>query len=141
MHEMPVTQAILNMALNNAGGARVTDIYLQVGRMAAVVPSSIEIFFDHLSRGTAAENARLHFEIMPLEMTCMVCGRPADLSAWTQERPHVMMARAIAQGCECGSKQLRVTGGVSFGMSHIETEESGSGIARETHESTQGGRT
>lgn len=123
MHEMPVTQGILNMALEAAAGHRVTEIYLQAGRMAAIVPSSVEIFFDHLSRDTLAEGARLHFEILPVEMACTDCGRPADLSQWADERPQVIMARAIALGCACGSKRLRVTGGVSFGMVKIEVEE------------------
>ncbi len=120
MHEMPVTQGILNMALEAAGGQRVTDIYLEVGRMAAVVPNSVEVFFDHLSEGTLAQGARLHFETVPVEMACLDCGRAADLSEWIDERPQVLMARAIARGCACGSKRLRVTGGVSFGMVKIE---------------------
>ncbi len=70
-----------------------------------------------------AEGARLHFVVMPLEMKCAVCGQQADLSAWELERPHIIMARAIAQGCTCGSKQLRVSSGVSFGMTHIEIQE------------------
>ncbi len=123
MHEMPVTQGILNMALDAAAGRRVTDIYLQVGRMAAIVPSSVEVFFDHLSKGTLAEGARLHFETLPVEMTCLDCGQAADLSQWTDDRPQVIMARAIARGCACGSKRLRVSGGVSFGMTRIEVEE------------------
>jgi hydrogenase nickel incorporation protein HypA/HybF len=123
MHEMPVTQAILNMALEAAGGQRVTDIHLYVGRMAAVVPDSVEVFFVHLSKGTPAEGAQLHFEIMPLEMSCADCGRQADLSQFDGERPQVTMARAIARGCECGGHRLKVTGGVSFGMSRIEVEE------------------
>jgi hydrogenase nickel incorporation protein HypA/HybF len=123
MHEMPVTQGILNMALQAAEGHRVTDIYLQVGRMAAVVPSSVEVFFDHLSKGTLAERARLHFETLPVEMACVDCGRGADLSEWADGRPQVVMAQAIARGCICGSKRLRVTGGVSFSMVKIEVED------------------
>lgn len=123
MHEMPVTQGILNMALETARGARVTDIYLRVGRMSAVVPESVEVFFDHLSKGTKADGARLHFETEPLQMACLDCGRTADLSQWVDERPHVTMGRAIAQGCPCGSKRLRVTGGVSCAMLRIEVED------------------
>ena len=123
MHEMPITQGILNLALEAADGRKVLSIYLQVGSMAAVVPSSVEVFFDHLSKGTLAEGARLHFETLPLEMACLDCGRPADIREWSAERPHVAMAHAIARGCECGSKRLRVTDGVSFGMSRIEVEE------------------
>lgn len=122
MHEMPVTQGLLNMALEAAAGRRVTDIYLRIGQMAAIVPSSVELFFAHLSQGTLAEGAQLHFELAPLEMGCLDCSRPADLSQWADERPQVIMARAIARGCACGSKRLRVTGGVSFGMTKIEVE-------------------
>lgn len=123
MHEMPVTQQIVNLAVQAAGGQRVTAIYLQVGQMSAIVPDSVEVFFDHLSRGTLAEGARLHFEVMPLEMGCLDCGRAVDLSQWASDRAQVVMARAIAQGCACGSKHLRVTGGVSFGMTRIEVED------------------
>jgi hydrogenase nickel incorporation protein HypA/HybF len=123
MHEMPVTQGVLNMALEAAGGRRVADIYLRVGVMSAIVPSSVEVFFVHLSKGTGAEGARLHFEAAPLEMACLECGQPADLSLWTDQRPQVIMARAIGRGCACGSKRLRVTGGVSFELVKIEVEE------------------
>jgi hydrogenase nickel incorporation protein HypA/HybF len=120
---MPVTQGILNMALQAAEGHRFTDIYVQVGCMAAVVPISVEIFFDYLSKDTLAEGARLHFETLSVEMACLDCCRTADLSQWTDERPQTIMARATARGCACGSKRLRVTGGVSFGMVKIEIEE------------------
>jgi hydrogenase nickel incorporation protein HypA/HybF len=123
MHEMPVTQAILNMALAAAEGHRVTDIYLQVGRMAAIVAQSVEVFFVHLSKDTLAEGARLHFETLPVQMGCLDCGLGVDLSEWTAERPQIVMARAIARGCTCGSKRLRVTGGVSFGIAKIEVED------------------
>ncbi len=124
MHEMPVTQGILNMALEHAQGRRVTGIYLQAGQFSAVVPSSVEIFFRYLSKGTVAEGARLHFETIPLEMTCQACGQKADLAQWLHERPQLIMARALAKGCACGSKNLRVTGGVSFSMVSVELEES-----------------
>lgn len=122
MHEMPVTQAILNLALEAAEGQRVTDIYLRVGRMSAIVPASVEVFFAHLSKDTQAEGARLHFEVEPVEMTCLDCGRPADLSQWADQLPQIIMARAIGAGCVCGSKRLRVTGGVRFGVVKIEVE-------------------
>ncbi len=119
MHEMPVTQGLLNLALEHARGCRITDIYLKVGRMSPVVPESVDLFFQYLSRDTLAESARLHFDIEPVEMTCQECGCLMDLTPWAQERPQLIMARAIARGCECGSKNLRVTGGVAFGMVSI----------------------
>ena len=122
MHEMTVTQAMLNTALEFANGQRITDVYLRVGRMSAVVPDSVEIFFEYLSEGTLAEGANLHFEILPVEMTCQDCRQELDLSEWMDDPPIVIMQKAFARGCECGSKNLRVTGGVSFGLKSIDVE-------------------
>ncbi|MFN2111068.1 MAG: hydrogenase maturation nickel metallochaperone HypA [Anaerolineae bacterium] len=122
MHEMPVTQAFLDMALEHADGRRVTDIYLQVGRMSAIVPDTVEVFFEYLSKDTLAEGARLHFEILPVAMTCQDCGRQLDLSEWSDDAPHIIMQKAFVRGCECGSKNLRVTGGVTFGLVSIDVE-------------------
>lgn len=122
MHEMSLTQSMLNLALKSAGGQRITDLYLEVGQMSVVVPESVEVFFDYLSRGTLAEGARLHFEIKPVEMTCLDCGEPQNLSEWSDERPHVIMQKAFARACACGSKNLRVTGGVRFGLAGIEID-------------------
>ncbi len=113
---MPVTQGMLNLALEHAQGRRITDIYLQVGQMAPVVPDSVELFFRYLSQGTRAEGAKLHFEIVPIAMTCSDCGQQADLSEWADLPPPLIMARAFERGCACGSKRLKVTGGVAFGL-------------------------
>jgi hydrogenase nickel incorporation protein HypA/HybF len=122
MHEMAVTQAMLDMALEHAQGRRITDIYLEVGRMSAIVPDSVEVFFEYLSEGTLAEGAELHFDIIPVEMTCSDCGHKLDLTEWQEERPHIIMQKAFAEGCQCGSKNLRVSNGVSFGLVSIEVD-------------------
>lgn len=116
MHEMAVTQAMLNLALEHANGRRITDIYLQVGRLSAVVPESVQIFFVYLSEDTLAEGATLHFQIMPIEMTCVECGQQADVSEWDGQPPQTIMINTLRQGCQCGSRNLRVTGGVGFDM-------------------------
>ena len=51
MHEMPVTQSLLKMALDYAQGRLVTDVYLYVGKMSAIVPDSVEVFFRMLEQG------------------------------------------------------------------------------------------
>jgi hydrogenase nickel incorporation protein HypA/HybF len=122
MHEMPVTQALLGMALDHANGRRVTDVYLQVGRMSAIVPDTVEVFFEYLSKDTLAEGAKLHFEIVPMEMTCQDCGQQMDLSEWIEGRPQSIMQKAFERGCACGSKNLRVSQGVSFGLTSINVE-------------------
>lgn len=123
MHEMPVAQHVLNLALQAAGRDRVSDIYLRVGALSAIVPSSVEVFFAHLSRGTPAEHARLHFEVVPLAMHCPECGRPADLSRWRDRPPPVAMAYALAAGCPCGGRHLQVADGTGFELTRIVVED------------------
>jgi hydrogenase nickel incorporation protein HypA/HybF len=122
MHEASITQAMLGMALEHAQGQRITDIYLQVGKMSFVVPECVEFYFEVLSKGTLAEGARLHFETQPIEMTCTDCGRQADLTEFMDEQPRAIMVKALDRGCECGSKNLRVTGGTGFNMLSLEVE-------------------
>lgn len=123
MHEMPVTQALMDMAIAHANGKRITDIYLRVGRMSAIVPGTVEVFFIYLSKGTLAEGATLHFEILPVEMTCQDCGEKQELGEWIQDSPQQVMQKAFARGCTCGGKNLRVTGGVKFGLDSIQVED------------------
>jgi hydrogenase nickel incorporation protein HypA/HybF len=122
MHEMSITQAMLDLALEHAKGYRITDIHLRVGGMSLVVPESVEFYFEYLSQGTLAEGATLHFETVPLEMTCLDCGRQADLNEWGDEQPRAVMVQTLARGCECGSKNLRVTGGTDFSMVSLEVD-------------------
>jgi len=123
LHEMSITEAMLDMALEYAKGQRITDIYLRVGGMSLIVPESVEFYFEYLSKGTLAEGATLHFETVPLEMTCLDCGRQADLSGWMDEQPRAIMVQALARGCECGSSNLRVTGGTGFDMVSLGVED------------------
>lgn len=122
MHEMPVTQSLLNMVLEHAEGQRVTDVYLRVGKMSSIVPKSVEVFFDYFSKDTLAQGARLHFEILPIEMVCQECQQPLDLNEWVTDPHHLVIQKAFARGCPCGSKNLRITGGVGCDLVSIEIE-------------------
>ena len=119
---MTITQSLLNTVLEEAGDRRVTHVHLRVGEMSCIVPHQVEIFFKYLSRGSSAEAARLNFENLPLEITCLDCQKTCDLSAWQGEQPRQVMCNAFARGCECGSRNLRVTGGIGFELSGLEIE-------------------
>ncbi|MFN2114197.1 MAG: hydrogenase maturation nickel metallochaperone HypA [Anaerolineae bacterium] len=76
MHELAVTQGLLELALRHAdeaGGGRITDLYLVIGRLSSVVDDSVQFYWDVISEGTAAEGAELHFRRVPVEMRCLAC--------------------------------------------------------------------
>jgi hydrogenase nickel incorporation protein HypA/HybF len=77
MHELAVTQSILDIALKNAekvSAKRITGINLVIGRLASVVDDSIQFYWDILSDGTIAKGAQLNFTRMRTEMCCLDCG-------------------------------------------------------------------
>jgi hydrogenase nickel incorporation protein HypA/HybF len=114
MHELPITQHILEIVLRHAEQAkalRVTDIYLVIGQLSSYVDESIQFYWDTLCRGTVAEGAQLHFEAVKAEVECQACGAR---SAWTE----------IAQGCpECGSLRVKVVAGEEFYVRAIRVQE------------------
>lgn len=76
MHELSVTQSVLELALRHAESAQarsVTDLYLVIGALSSVVDSSVQFYWDILSEGTPAEGARLHFERVPMRLECRTC--------------------------------------------------------------------
>ena len=84
MHELGVTENIVNIALAKAGEAqanKVIQINLVIGELSGFVPDCIQFYFDSLSKDTIAEGAVLHFESVPTELRCRDCAtifRPQD---------------------------------------------------------------
>ena len=123
MHEMSVTQALLDTVLKKAPPtASISDIYLRTGDLSCVVPASLEVFYAHLSKGGRGQGARLHFEAIPLELTCRACGRRTAFPRQADERPNIIMRRAFGIGCACGSRDLKVTGGVGCELVRFEID-------------------
>jgi len=76
MHELGVTQSILDITLNKgdeAQASKVTEVNLVVGELSGFVPDCIEFYFNLLNKGTIAEGAILHFELIPAQLKCRKC--------------------------------------------------------------------
>jgi hydrogenase nickel incorporation protein HypA/HybF len=76
MHELPVTQSILEIALNEAGtaqSAKIISINLVVGELSGVSGECVQFYFDILKKGNAAEEASLEIRHVPAEFKCRDC--------------------------------------------------------------------
>ena len=77
MHELSITQSILEISLRHAQEAeadRISDIHLVIGQLSSYIDDSIQLYWDIISDGTIAVGARLHFRRIPAEMRCQQCG-------------------------------------------------------------------
>ena len=112
MHELPITEAILTLALETArraGARRVAGIELVVGDLTSIVDDSVQFYFDVLSQDTAAEGAALHFRREAATLACRACGH--------REQTHPPLPHACPM---CGSSRLEVAGGRAFFVQSIE---------------------
>lgn len=77
MHELPVTEKILNIALKHAkqhGAKAIHSITLHVGRLTDLKDEWLQHYFEYLSKDTIARNARLVIVPEPIRLRCGECG-------------------------------------------------------------------
>lgn len=113
MHELPVTESILEIALRHAeegGASRITDLYLVIGQLSSVVDDSVQFYWDILSKDTPAEGARLHFRRIPTEMVCLNCGL------------HYAPSKDDLACPNCGGVSIRVTAGEELYLEAIDVD-------------------
>jgi hydrogenase nickel incorporation protein HypA/HybF len=113
VHELGVANEILDVALSEADrhtAKKVTSIRLRVGVLRAIEPENLSFLFEHLSRGTAAEGARLEIAEEPIRVECPSCG-PSEARAFTFECPR------------CKGSGVSVTGGDSLSILSLDVED------------------
>ena len=114
MHELSVTQSILDIALRHAERAnarRILGINLVIGDLTGFVDDSIQFYFDFLSQETLAQGAQLNFERIAPRARCHACGAeyaPPDSRLWVCP--------------ECEALGGEVVAGREFSVASIEVE-------------------
>jgi len=98
LHEMAITQSVVDAVCEHAEGRRVRSVRLQVGALCGVVPDSMQFCFELATEGTAADGARLDLDVQPGSARCRSCGDEFVL-------PDLILL------CPCGSADVEVLGG------------------------------
>lgn len=113
MHEMAVTQSMLNVALEHAdkaGAKRIRRINLVIGEISGIVDDSVQFYFDFISKDTPAEGATLEMERKPARFRCRQCGEEFPMRDGDWSCPH------------CQALGGEVISGREFFMESIEVE-------------------
>ncbi|HIE39100.1 MAG TPA: hydrogenase maturation nickel metallochaperone HypA [Anaerolineales bacterium] len=118
MHELSVTQSVLDIALvhaERAGANRILRIHLVVGELSGIVSESVQFYFDFVSRNTPAEGAELVFLHTPTRFRCRACGTVYEPGEGDEATPRPDW------GCPlCGELRPEVVGGRELLVESIE---------------------
>ena len=77
MHELPITEQIIKLALKHAETAqasKIEKIILVVGEQSGFVGDSVRMYFDVIARGTLCKGAELVIKPVKPQLRCMTCG-------------------------------------------------------------------
>ena len=113
MHELSVTQSVLDIALEHAKVAqaeKITRINLVIGEMSSIVDDCVQFYFDFISKGGIASNATLSFHRIPTQVRCRNCATTFSPKETDWECPN------------CGEWNVEITAGQEFYIDSIEVE-------------------
>jgi hydrogenase nickel incorporation protein HypA/HybF len=74
MHELALTQNLLEVALGNAAGKKIVHVNLTIGEFSDEREEAIRFYWDDLAKDTPAAHAQLFFRRVDAEMECLACG-------------------------------------------------------------------
>ena len=114
MHELSITQNILDIALDearNAHAGKINKISLVIGQASGIVPESVQFCFDELKKASIACEASLDFTIVPTQLKCRQC-------------QHIFTPEDIIWVCDqCGSGEVDFIAGRELYLNSIEAEQ------------------
>src|SRR4051794_5982339 len=98
MHELSLMDSVVAAVIDRGGGARVTTVRLEIGRLTAVVPDSLRFCFDVCARGTPLEGATLEIVMIAGRARCRRCETEREIESY-------------ADLCACGGTDLTLLAG------------------------------
>jgi len=110
MHEMSITQGIIDICEKHASGRRVLSLDVEIGQLSSVVPEAVEFCFEACSSGTLLEGARMNIIRVPGMGRCQDCGADTALTS-------------LYDSCRsCGGFRVSVLSGEEMRVREIEVE-------------------
>lgn len=116
MHELSIASSVVDAVTESLAkypGAKVLEVRLRVGALAAVVEDSLQFCWGIATEGTELAGARLVVTAVPVTVHCAACGAEGELASLQDFR------------CpRCGEPASDVRGGRELEIEAVEIEES-----------------
>lgn len=93
MHELAVTQELIDLACSRAAGSQIKRLVVEIGKLSCVLPDAMRFWFEMCRENTLAAAAALEIIEKPGLGRCRLC------------QSEVLLESAYAQ-CICGSSDL-----------------------------------
>jgi hydrogenase nickel incorporation protein HypA/HybF len=106
MHELAITQSVVDAVTERTGSAPVAAVRVRVGRLAGVVPDAMRFCFELVTAGTPVEGAVLEIEQPEGRGRCRTCGEEFLL-------PDLVLL------CPCGSADVEVLAGRELAVASV----------------------
>jgi hydrogenase nickel incorporation protein HypA/HybF len=106
VHELAITQSVVDAVTERTGTARVATVRVRVGRLAGVVPDAMRFCFELVTSGTPLDGAALEIDQPEGRGRCRSCG--ADLVL-----PDLILL------CDCGSADVEVLAGRELAVASV----------------------
>jgi hydrogenase nickel incorporation protein HypA/HybF len=107
MHEMSVTQSMVDAIVERMGTATVKIVHVEIGRLSGVVADSVRFCFDVICTGTILEGARLDISEPPGRAHCHDCDAEFEVDDM------ILL-------CPCGSADVEVLAGRQLRIKSVE---------------------
>ncbi len=107
MHELSITQSVVDAVSERVAGQRVVSLRLEVGRLCGVVPDAMRFCFELVTDKTVLQGARLDIDEPAGRGHCRECDQDFTLTD-------------LILLCPCGSADVEVTAGRELMIKSVE---------------------
>jgi hydrogenase nickel incorporation protein HypA/HybF len=107
MHELSITESVVQTVSDRMGEAQVIRVCLEIGKLSGVVADSVKFCFELVTDGTTLAGASLEVIETPGRGRCRACGSEVELFN-------------LLDMCTCGSTELDVLSGEQLRIKEVE---------------------
>jgi hydrogenase nickel incorporation protein HypA/HybF len=107
LHELGITQSIVDQVAQAAGDTHVSSIRLEIGKLSGVSVDSIRFCFELVASGTVLEGADLRIDMPAGRAVCASCGSEFILED-------------VILLCPCGSADVKIIDGNQMLIKSVE---------------------
>jgi len=107
MHELAITQSVVDMVVERTTGRRIAAVHLQIGQLSGVLPDAMQFCYEVITAGTSLEGSILEVHSVAGRGRCGTCDEDFPLDQ-------------LILLCPCGSADVRIVAGQELLVTSVE---------------------